>query len=191
MPPKKTEAQKQADKAKKKQQLQLKRDLVKENKQKEFIAKYGKNRFINSVQFQVPKLVAYDKNGNFKAIDPLTKANNIKKINKKPVIKLVPTDKYYPMVFDDPKKTPEGFIKIDAYNKNQLLREVENKKYENMRKTFNEKIKKLKIKKSSDDYKKLESELESELKEIKSGQTKTFVSEPDLRLIRKEHNMFF
>ena len=60
-----------------------------------------------------------------------------------------------------------------------------------MQKQFNDKIKILKIKKNSDAYKKLEREYESKLNEIKSGQIKTFVSEPDLRLIRKEHNMFF
>ncbi len=111
MPVKKTEAQKQADKAKKNKQLQLKREIAKEQKQKELLKKYGNNRFTGTIAFNVPKLVYYDKNGNFKAIDPLTKANNIKKINKKPVVKLIQTMKSNPSI-DDAEQTVENDKRI-------------------------------------------------------------------------------
>ena len=57
MPAKKTEAQKQADKAKKKQQLQLKRELAKEKKQKELINKYIDKKVINSITVSISDLV--------------------------------------------------------------------------------------------------------------------------------------
>ena len=107
MPPKKSEA----DKAKKKQQLQLKRDLAKEKKQKELIQKYKKHRFTGTIAVNIPKLVYYDKNGNFKAIDPLTKANNVKKLNKKTVVKLIQTMKLYPYI-DDTEQTAENDKKL-------------------------------------------------------------------------------
>ena len=132
---KKTEAQKQADKAKKKQQLQLKRELAKENKQKELIKKYENNRFTGTIAVNVPKLVYYDKNGNFKAIDPLTKANNIKKLNKKPVVKLIQTMKSYPYI-DDAEQTPENDKKIKL-KRNLLILQT---KITNIEKQFGKKV---------------------------------------------------
>ena len=89
MPIKKTEAQKQADKAKKKQQLQLKRELANQLKEQENTKLFWGNRLNNTISFNIPDIVYYDKKGNLKKIDPLTKSNNIRKINKKPVVKFV------------------------------------------------------------------------------------------------------
>ena len=161
MPPKKTEAQKQADKAKKNQQLQLKRELVKENKQKELIKKYGNNRFTGTIAFNVPKLVYYDKNGNFKAIDPLTKANNIKKINKKPVVKLIQTMKSYPYI-DDTEQTAEKDKRIKL-NRNLLILQA---KITDIEKKFNKNVDGLSSK--SKLYQKLLKDKNEDIETVKS-----------------------
>lgn len=161
MPIKKTEAQKQADKAKKKQQLQLKRELVKENKQKELLKKYENNRFTGTIAFNVPKLVYYDKNGNFKAIDPLTKANNIKKINKKPVVKLIQTSKYYPYI-DDTEQTVQNDKRI-KFKRNLLILQT---KITDIDKEFNKKVEGLSIKTKL--YQKLLKDKNEDIENIKS-----------------------
>ena len=161
MPPKKTEAQKQADKAKKKQQLQLKRELVKENKQKELVKKYENNRFTGTIAFNVPKLVYYDKNGNFKAIDPLTKANNIKKINKKPVVKLIQTMKSYPYI-DDTEQTAEKDKRIKL-NRNLLILQA---KITDIEKKFNKNVDGLSSK--SKLYQKLLKDKNEDIETVKS-----------------------
>lgn len=182
MPIKKTELQKQA----KKLQLQQKRDYEKALKQKDLMNRYKANRFVGSMTFNVPELVYYNKkNGDFKVIQPLTKANNIKKINKKPVIKLVKSDKFYPSVDDDPKLTPEGSQLINKYNKNMLNIEISNNKIKQKEALFNKNIKSLKLKKNSNEYNKLLKDLNEEKKEIYNGRTKVRVSEPDLRLLNK------
>ncbi len=186
MPVKKTEAQKQADKAQKKLLLKQKREYNKALKQKDLIEKYKANRFVGSVTFNVPDLVYYNKkNGDFKMIEPLTKANNIKKINKKPVIKLVKSDKFYPSVDDDPKFTPQGSLMVKTYNKSLLNQQITNSKIKKREKEFIDKVKNLKLKKNSSEYNKLSKELIDEIKDIIQGQSKSRVREPDLRLLNK------
>ncbi len=161
MPIKKTEAQKQADKAKKKQQLQLKREIAKDQKQKELLKKYEKHRFTGTIAFNVPKLVYYDKNGNFKAMDPLTKANNIKKINKKPVIKLLNTTRTFPFV-DDNNQTVES----DKKHKSMSLLQILNTKIIDIEKQFKNKVNGLSS--SSKLYQKLLKDKNEDIANIKS-----------------------
>ena len=66
MPPKKTEAQKQADKAKKKQQLQLKRELENQINEQKKTKLYSENTLNNTIAFNIPDIVYYDKKGNLK-----------------------------------------------------------------------------------------------------------------------------
>ena len=111
MPTKKTEAQKQADKTKKKQQLQLKHELENQINEQKKTNLYSENTLNNTIAFNVPDIVYYDKKGNLKKIDPLTKANNIRKINKKPIIKLVETKSTGPSIRNEGIKLKEYIIK--------------------------------------------------------------------------------
>ena len=148
MPPKKTEAQKQADKAKKKQQLQLKRDLVKEKKQKELIQKYKDKKVINSISVSIPDLVYYDKKGNIKLIDPLTKAKNIRKVNKKTVIKFENT------INDKPTIT-EGIslghrIKLNTLSKSNISNDLYKRELNMINSAFENRVKDLNTRKATD-----------------------------------------
>ena len=123
MPPKKTEAQKQADKTKKKQQLQLKRELAKENKQKEFIIKYGNNLLAGKTGILLPRIVSYDKKGNLQLYEPLTKNNNIKKVNKKPVFRFKSTLKTEPSIMDT-SQTLNSYLDRNISKKKQVLQSL-------------------------------------------------------------------
>ena len=192
MPIKKTEAQKQANKEYKKLQLKQKRDYNKALKQKALMEKYKANRFVGSMTFNVPDLVYYNKkNGDFKVIEPLTKANNIKKINKKPVIKLVKSDKFYPTVDDDPRLTPEGSLLMKNYNKSLLNKDITNNKLRQREQEFTSKVKSLKLKKNSNEYNKLLKEHNNEIDDIRKGESKSHVREPDLRLLNKNRYGIF
>ncbi len=172
MPVKKTEAQKQADKSKKKEQLKLK----KEQKQKELYDKYKNNRFVGSITFNVPDVVKYDKNGSLKLINPLTKSNNIKKINKKQVIKLVKTNDKSPSYQDDRKLTPEGVLLLNKYNKNSIIREITSKKIDSINKKFNEKTENMS--KKNKEYIKLLNEKNNNIDDIKKAGTERYVKYP-------------
>ena len=149
MPPKKTEAQKQADKAKKKQQLQLKRELAKENKQKELIQKYKDKKVINSISVSIPDLVYYDKKGNIKLIDPLTKAKNIRKVNKKNVIKFENT------INNNKPSITEGIslghrIKLNTLSKSNISNDLFKRELNKINSTFENKVKDLNTRKQTD-----------------------------------------
>ena len=176
MPIKKTEAQKQANKAKKTEQLQLK----KEQKQKELFNKYKKNRFAGSISFSVPNVVYYDKHGSLKLIDPLTKAKNIKKINKKPVIKLVKTESVYPSFTDFEKFTPGGASLLNKYNKNAVARQITTNKIDSINKKFNEKVEN--INKKGNMYAKLLKEKNNAVEDATNAGTKSYVKYPTFGL---------
>ena len=120
MPIKKTEAQK-------KQQLQLKRDIKKEQKQKEFIIKYGNNLLAGKTGILLPSVVSYDKKGNLKLYEPLTKNNNIKKVNKKPIFKFKSTSKTEPSIMDT-SNTLNSYLERNISKKKQVLQSLKDYK---------------------------------------------------------------
>ncbi len=120
MPIKKTEAQK-------KQQLQLKRDIKKEQKQKEFIIKYGNNLLAGKTGILLPSVVSYEKKGNLKLYEPLTKNNNIKKVNKKPIFKFKLTSKTEPLIMDT-SNTLNSYLERNIYKKKQVLQSLKDYK---------------------------------------------------------------
>ena len=168
MPPKKTEAQKQADKAKKKQQLQLKRELVNQLKEQEKTNSYWGNMLNNTIAFNVPDIVYYDKKGNLKKINPLTKSNNIRKVNKKPIIKLVET------------KLTTPAIRKEGTTLQEYVTENQNKKINSLTGLYR-KVRKI----TEDDFKQKLSKLSNRKKEEKK-QIKNLNNQLQLELIELE-----
>jgi len=142
MPAKKTEAQKQADKAKKKQQLQLKRELENQINEQKKTKLYSENTLNNTIAVNVPDIVYYDKKGNLKKIDPLTKTNNIRKINKKPIIKLVETTSTEPSIRNSGIKLKE-YINDNQNKKIKVLDSLYEKVKKKIDDNYKEKISKL------------------------------------------------
>ena len=186
MPPKKTEAQKQPDKAKKKQQLQLKRDLVKEKKQKELIQKYKDKKVINSISVSIPDLVYYDKKGNIKLIDPLTKAKNIRKVNKKTVIKFENT------INDKPTIT-EGIslghrIKLNTLSKSNISNDLYKRELNMINSAFENRVKDLNTRKAIDKNE-LIKQTNIKNKDIKNLDSRILFSDTMPKIAKKRENI--
>ena len=111
-----------------------------------------------------------------KLINPLTKSNNIKKINKKQVIKLVKTNDKSPSYQDDRKLTPDGVLLLNKYNKNSIIREITSKKIDSINKKFNEKTENMS--KKNKEYIKLLNEKNNNIDDIKKAGTERYVKYP-------------
>lgn len=186
MPIKKTEAQKQADKAKKKQQLQLKRELVKENKQKELIQKYKDNKLINSISVSIPDLVYYDKKGNIKLIDPLTKANNIRKVNKKNVIKFENAKNNKPTI-------TEGIslghrMKLNILSKSSISNDLYKSQFEKINANFENKVRKLNTRKTTDKNEFIK-QTNIKNKDIKDLDSRILFADTMPKMVRRSENI--